>query len=54
MPLYKVTAVLGACDELIVPGGRFRRNECKRLAAWLDDLANVVRRRNGRRFPPSG
>jgi hypothetical protein len=39
LPLYKVTAVLGARDELIVPGGRFRRSECKKLAAWLDDLA---------------
>ena len=39
MPFYKVTAVLGARDELIVPGGRFRRSECRKLAAWLDDLA---------------
>ena len=39
MPFYKVTAVLGARDELVVPGGRFRRSECKKLAAWLDDLA---------------
>jgi len=38
-PFYKVTAVLGAGDELVVPGGRFRRGECKKLAAWLDDLA---------------
>jgi len=38
-PFYKVTAVLGAGDELVVPGGRFRRSECKKLAAWLDDLA---------------
>ncbi len=39
MPFYKVTAVLGGRDELVVPGGRFRRSECKKLAAWLDDLA---------------
>jgi len=39
MPFHKVTAVLGAGDELIVPGGRFRRSECKKLAAWLDDIA---------------
>jgi hypothetical protein len=39
MPLYKVTAVLGNGDELLVPGGRFRRSECKKLAVWLDDLA---------------
>jgi hypothetical protein len=38
-PVYKVTATLGAGDELIVPGGRFRRSECKQLAAWLNDLA---------------
>jgi hypothetical protein len=39
LPLYKVTAVLGAGDVLLVPGGRFRRSECNKLAAWLDDLA---------------
>ena len=39
MPFYKVTAVLSGRDELIVPGARFHRNECKKLAAWLDDLA---------------
>jgi hypothetical protein len=39
LPLYKVTAVLASGDVLVVPGARFRRSECKRLAAWLDDLA---------------
>jgi hypothetical protein len=39
MPLYKVTAVLAPGDVLVVPGARFRRSDCKRLAAWLDDLA---------------
>ena len=39
MPVYKVTAVLGTGDVLVVPGGKFRRTECKKLAAWLDDLA---------------
>jgi len=39
MPFYKVTAMLSGRDELVVPGGRFRRSECKKLAAWLDDLA---------------
>ncbi len=39
MPFYKVTAVLGTGDVLVVPGGKFRRTECKKLAAWLDDLA---------------
>jgi hypothetical protein len=38
-PVYKVTAVLGAGDDLVVPGGRFRRTECKQLAAWLNDIA---------------
>ena len=39
MPFYKVTAVLSARDELIVPGSSFRRSECKKLAVWLNDLA---------------
>jgi hypothetical protein len=39
MPIYKVTAVLAPGDVLVVPGARFRRSECKRLAVWLDDLA---------------
>ncbi len=39
MPMYTVTAVIGPGDVLIVPGGRFRRSECKHLADWLDDLA---------------
>jgi hypothetical protein len=39
MPIYKVTAVLVSGDVLVVPGGRFRRSECKRLAEWLDELA---------------
>jgi hypothetical protein len=39
LPVYKVTAVLGAGDELVVPGNRFRRSECKQLAAWLNDIA---------------
>src|SRR5208282_6776496 len=39
LPVYTVTAILGVHDELVVPGGRFRRTQCKQLAAWLDDLA---------------
>jgi hypothetical protein len=39
VPVYKVTAVLGAGDELLVPGGRFRRTQCKELATWLNDIA---------------
>ena len=44
LPLYRVTAVLARGDVLVVPGARFRRSECKKLAEWLDDLA--------RRGPP--
>jgi hypothetical protein len=39
MPVYKVTALLLPGDVLAVPGARFRRGDCKQLAAWLDDLA---------------
>ena len=39
MPFYKVTAILGQGDVLVVPVPRFRRSECKQLAEWLDDLA---------------
>jgi hypothetical protein len=39
MPLYKVTAVLAPGDVLFLPGARFRRSQCKQVAAWLDDLA---------------
>lgn len=38
-PVYLVTGVLGAGDEIVLPGGRFRRSEVRRLAEWLDDLA---------------
>jgi hypothetical protein len=38
-PIYKVTALILPGDVLAVPGARFRRSDCKQLAAWLDDLA---------------
>jgi hypothetical protein len=37
-PIYVVTGLLSG-DQVIVPGARFRRSEAKRLAEWLDDLA---------------
>ncbi len=38
-PLYVVTGQVLSRDELLLPGARFKRSEVKRLAAWLDDLA---------------
>ena len=38
-PIYVVTGVVRSRDELLLPGGRFRRSEVARLARWLDDLA---------------
>ena len=38
-PLYIVTGQVLSRDELLLPLGRFKRSEVKRLAAWLDDLA---------------
>ena len=38
-PLYIVTGQVLSRDEVLLPGGRFKRSEVKRLAAWLDDLA---------------
>jgi hypothetical protein len=38
-PLYIVTGQVISRDELLLPGARFKRSEVKRLAAWLDDLA---------------
>jgi hypothetical protein len=49
-PVYVVTGVLTARDEVLVPGGRFGRADAKRLAAWLDDLAE--RGPPDRREPP--
>jgi hypothetical protein len=38
-PIYVVTGVVRSRDELILPGGRFRRSEVARLTQWLNDLA---------------
>jgi hypothetical protein len=38
-PLYIVTGRVVSGDELLLPGARFKRGEVKRLAQWLDDLA---------------
>jgi hypothetical protein len=38
-PLYIVTGKVISRDELQLPGGRFKRTEARRLAQWLDDLA---------------
>ncbi|MGA2799387.1 MAG: hypothetical protein ABSE63_17530 [Thermoguttaceae bacterium] len=38
-PLYIVTGKVLSRDELLLPGVRFKRSEVKRLAQWLDDLA---------------
>jgi hypothetical protein len=38
-PLYIVTGKVVSRDELELPGARFKRSEVKRLAQWLDDVA---------------
>jgi hypothetical protein len=38
-PLYVVTGLVASRDELILPGGRYKRSDAGRLARWLDDLA---------------
>jgi hypothetical protein len=40
-PFYVVTAMVLSRDELLLPGGRFRRGELGRLAQWLRDLAET-------------
>jgi hypothetical protein len=50
--LYVVTGLLSGRDEILIPGGgRYRRSDAKRLAAWLDDLAE--RGPPDRREPPA-
>jgi hypothetical protein len=43
-PIYVVTATLNSRGELVTPGGRYKRSDVDRLAAWLKDVA--------RRGPP--
>ncbi len=38
-PVYLVTGIVRSQDELLLPGGRYSRRDVKRLAQWLDDLA---------------
>jgi hypothetical protein len=38
-PVYIVTGVVASRDELLLPGGRFRRSDVGRLTQWLNDLA---------------
>jgi hypothetical protein len=38
-PIYVVTGVVSSRDELMLPGGRFRRSDMARLAQWINDLA---------------
>lgn len=43
-PVYVVHGTLDSRGEIILPGGRYRSGQAKRIAAWLDDVA--------RRGPP--
>jgi hypothetical protein len=38
-PMYIVTGRVVSGNELLLPGARFKRGDMKRLAQWLDDLA---------------
>ena len=38
-PVYVVTGMINARDELVVPGGRFKRSEVARIKEWLEDLS---------------
>ena len=38
-PVYNVTGVVVSREEILLPGGRYKRSEIGRLKAWLDDLA---------------
>ncbi len=38
-PIYVVTGIVRSGDELVLPGGRYRRADAGRLAQWLKDLA---------------
>lgn len=37
--VYVVTGIVRSRDELLLPGGRYRRADVGRLAQWLNDLA---------------
>ena len=38
-PVYIVTGMVVSRDELMLPGARFKRSEVKKLAQWLEDIA---------------
>ena len=38
-PTYLVTGIIRSRDELVTPGGRYRRADVGRLTQWLNDLA---------------
>ncbi|HBO45446.1 MAG TPA: hypothetical protein DD670_16245 [Planctomycetaceae bacterium] len=40
-PLYIVTGTLDSHGEVILPEGRYRQGEAKRIAHWLDELARL-------------
>jgi hypothetical protein len=37
-PIYMVTAVITGRNELIVPGGKFRRSDLKQLKSWIKEI----------------
>jgi hypothetical protein len=38
-PTYHVTGVVVSREEIVLPGGRYKRSEIGRVKEWLDDLA---------------
>jgi len=40
-PIYVVTGIIQSRDELILPGGRYRRSQIKQMANWLEELARL-------------
>ncbi len=38
-PVYAVTGAILSDDELVVPGAKFRLSEARRLARWIDEVA---------------
>ncbi|MGA2032407.1 MAG: hypothetical protein ABSG68_09140 [Thermoguttaceae bacterium] len=38
-PFYTVVGILSSSDELVLPNGRYRQADVRRLADWLNDLA---------------
>ncbi len=40
-PIYVVTGLVRSRDELVLPGGRYRRTQIKDISNWLDELARL-------------